>query len=479
MIQTTEQIEKEYQVLPTMKLFHESTADIRCISGPVGSGKTSAAACEICAFIPEFLFAEYGLTKTRWVVVRNFYRELMDTTFRTIREWFPEGAYLSQQNIYILTALNPDRSFRWEVELLFRSCDRPEDVAKFKSLEITGYWCDESIEIKEETKLMLKNRIGRYPQKSPVRYGIETTNPPDIEHPTYHQFKWIVPPPAPLSENIPLADHEGFWQPPRENDANLPAGYYDRLLHDYKDYPDWIAMYIEGRPGIVQKGKLVYQKFNQEYHIAKEELIWTGATIYRGWDNSGNCPACIIGQIAPNGQLQILREVVSDIDNIVDFTGRVVLLCNQLYPGANCVDYGDPAGANKYSKREGGFTSNAQLMSEACGVNVISSDQNFSARVNAVESLLVRRDGILIDPSCVRLRNGFLGGYCYTEIGTSGIYRDAPEKNRFSHIHDALQYLCVKVIKSSPAHKGTGWQPVRRGRISDYQYLSSQFRRSR
>ena len=169
MIQTTEQIEKEYQVLPTMKLFHESTADIRCISGPVGSGKTSAAACEICAFIPEFLFAEYGLTKTRWVVVRNFYRELMDTTFRTIREWFPEGSYLSQQNIYILTALNTDRSFRWEVELLFRSCDRPEDVAKFKSLEITGYWCDESIEIKEETKLMLKTASAD--TRKSLRYG--------------------------------------------------------------------------------------------------------------------------------------------------------------------------------------------------------------------------------------------------------------------------------------------------------------------
>jgi len=107
---------------------------------------------------------------------------------------------------------------------------------------------------------------------------------------------------------------------------------------------------------------------------------------------------------------------------------------------AEYVDWGDPAGANKFSKAGGGFTSNAELMSEACGIEVEPSEQNLTARIESVDQQLKRIDGILIDPSCIRLINGFLGGYCYPEIGSTGVYGDKPIKNRFSHPQDALQY---------------------------------------
>jgi len=100
-------------------------------------------------------------------------------------------------------------------------------------------------------------------------------------------------------------------------------------------------------------------------------------------------------------------------------------------------------------------------MRDACGVNVMPSEQSLTARTNGVEDLLNKRDGLLIDPKCIRLINGFMGGYCYQEVGTTGVYSPTPWKNRFSHIHDSLQYLLVKITKGQSGQSLVGWTPTR------------------
>jgi len=434
--------ELTYNLLPTLEKFHNCGAQMRAVVGPVGSGKTTGASWEICHFLPFFLYKQYGITSTRWVIVRNTYSELIDTTQRTVFEWFPWGDYKTQSKNYYLSYPEPEL----EIELMFRSCDRPQDVKKFKSLEVTGYWIDESIEVADEIKRMLKNRIGRYPRKCPVRFGIETTNPPDVEHVTYTQFAWDTPPPGPISDKKPLKNHTGFWQPPRENNANLRPGYYDDLLNDYADTPDWIEMYVEGKPGVLVTGKLVYNNFSRDKHVAQGSLIYAGGDIIVGWDNSGNTPAAVVCQEPSPQRLQVLAEYNTVKENIVDFTTRVLGDVRERYSKtANIIEWADPAGEAKFSTKEGGFTSNAKLMRDECGSNPQSSEQNLQARIEGVEKLLRMEDGLLIDPSCTRLINGFLGGYCYPEIGNTGTFSDKPDKNRFSHCHDALQYVAVRV----------------------------------
>lgn len=446
-----EDTKKKYRALPTLKKFHESSAPIRCIVGPVGSGKTTAATWEICYYLPMFLLDKYGLKSTRWVILRNTYSELIDTTQKTVFEWFDWGDYKVQQKDYRLKYPNGI-----DTEILFRSCDRPEDVKKFKSLEITGYWIDESIEIKDEIKLMLKNRIGRYPRKCPVRYGIETTNPPDIEHPTYYQFDFKTYVPGPLPERKEkwqsiLEGHEGFWQPPNENIANLRKDYYVDLIKDYQNNLDWVARYIKGQPGITIVGKQVYNNFISRMHVSEDPLNWTGGKLYAGWDNTGNCPACVIAQIPTAGVLQILAEYHTERMGIVDFCDMVIMDRNQRWPDAEWKEWGDPAGEAKFSRTGGGLTSNAEMM-QTSGIYLKPSEQNWEARRESVEFQLGRiirgEPGVLIDPSCTRLINGFLGGYCYPEIGASGIYGDKPIKNKYSHVHDALQYMMVMLTKN-------------------------------
>jgi hypothetical protein len=346
---------------------------------------------------------------------------------------------------------------------------------------------------------MLKNRIGRFPkldvwikamQKKPrwqgisydklnkelhdhaddyhMKFGVETTNPPDVEHPTYSQFVWDPLPPGPVPTTAPLEDHEGFWQPPYENVMNLTPGYYEDLKNDYRDNPDWIQTYIESKPGLIIKGKLVYNNFKREIHVAKQSLIWANGTLFRGWDNSGNTPACVIVQVPRPRHAQVLKEFHTERMGVVDFGNYVAGECNLLWPNATYVDWADPAGENEYSKRDGGFTSNAKLMREECKIDVQPSDQNWSARKESVELQLGIYDGLLIDPSCIRLINGFIAGYHYPEVQNSpGRYTEKPEKNKYAHIHEALQYVMLRLFQSARQDAGAGgFVPKRTGNVA-------------
>jgi hypothetical protein len=449
----------DYQPIPTIEAFHRSSAPIRCIVGPVGSAKTTGATMEIFHYLPLYLARKHKIKKTRWLILRNSYRELKDTTQKTVFEWIPWGDYRASDEKY--TVKYPQGI---EIEAIFRSCDRPEDIKKFKSLEITGYWIDESIEVKEDIKLMLKNRIGRYPKKSPVRYGIETTNPPDIEHPTYYNFNWQTHVPGPVADRKEawqqvLEEHIGFWQPSAENAVNLRDGYYTDLIRDYAGNPDWIARYVRGEPGMTVAGKPVYHNFRKQLHVGETPFTWTGQNLFVGWDNTGNCPACVICQVPTAGIVQVLAEYHTERMGIVDFVNMVILDRNSRYPDATYTEWGDPAGEARFSRRGGGLTSNEELMKEEAGIALKRSEQNWEARRESVETQLGRmvagEPALMIDPGCIRLINGFLGGYAYPEVGTSGEYGIKPVKNKYSHVHDALQYVMVMLTKQVTRERRT------------------------
>ena len=85
---------------------------------------------------------------------------------------------------------------------------------------------------------------------------------------------------------------------------------------------------------------------------------------------------------------------------------------------------------------------------EYAGIPCRAAPSNdFTLRREAVASTLNRmvdgEPGFLLSPTCTMLRKGFAGGYAYKRVQVVGDerYRDAPDKNAYSHPHDALQYL--------------------------------------
>ena len=52
------------------------------------------------------------------------------------------------------------------------------------------------------------------------------------------------------------------------------------------------------------------------------------------------------------------------------------------------------------------------------------------------------KPALLVDRRCTQLIKGFEGGYAYKRMQVSGErFDDKPDKNMFSHVHDAAQYL--------------------------------------
>lgn len=196
-------------------------------------------------------------------------------------------------------------------------------------------------------------------------------------------------------------------------------------------------------------GKIVYPEFNMQFHVAKSSLLHAaqegtrmGKQIIRGWDNTGLNPACIITYVNSLGQWFWLKEFCGFDTGIVEFAEAVQLWCGQNF-SANTyyIDIGDPAGGIRDTLKG----TPKQYIYDSTGIQIQDGIQSFKIRRESVASRLNKQiqgePALLIDPyECPMVIAGFNGGYCYPEIGNSGIFKTEPEKNEYSHIHDAGQY---------------------------------------
>ena len=94
----------------------------------------------------------------------------------------------------------------------------------------------------------------------------------------------------------------------------------------------------------------------------------------------------------------------------------------------------------------------AGFLSAPFGIGSPRLEQDLTLRRAAVVSCLTRlvdgKPGLVVSPACRTLRTGFQGAYCYRRLRVTGDerYTDKPDKNKFSHPHEALQYLCSALM---------------------------------
>jgi hypothetical protein len=394
-----------------------------------------------------YLYA-MSLKNCRTVCVRKTYRMLKDTVIKTFFEWVPKQVGKYSEADMIFTMPTP-MGGTWEV--LFRSADTAEDIEKFRGLEITNYWIDEAQEVAQDVKLILDGRMS-WPAGSDrsIFKSIMTTNPCDTEHWIYRMFVMD-----------PLADSAYWRQSAREN-PHLHDSYYDELTAAYRDRPELKRRYVDGEWGAIFAGKPVYgQEFAWDFHVSNEHLIATGGvTLYRGWD-FGLTPACIITQVDPNGTWKILRELWSDDMGIDEFGDAVVDFCNREFQGFLYEDVGDPSGRSRATTDE---RSCMDILATK-GIWCREAETNaLIPRLEAVKRRLTKsykgRPRLLIDPRCKRLIDGFSGGYRFQERGNTGSFGDSPEKNLYSHIHDALQYIALDLFGYSEQNSKLFSEPL-------------------
>jgi len=429
------------------------------IVGPVGSTKTTASLMKIPIEAKKVAACADGIRRSRCAVVRNTRQMLLDSTIKDFLNLFPEG----QAGAYLRTELRFVMKFDdVECDILFRGLDDANDVRRLLSLQLSFAMVDEIREINPDVFDALTGRLGRYPNGMMVPHrpvwGVDDKGNPiqGCVDDSGKQLKkvWGATNPADadthweeyLSDADPDKVHVTIQPSGRSAEADwiqhLPSHYYEDIMVGKSE--DWVSVYVDGKWGRSLSGLPVYQKtFVPDFHISKGELRAIASQdfpIIIGID-FGRTPAAVFKQRDPRGRVVTLGEITSENMGIETFIRTMLnpYVANH-FPGHTLVCAPDPAGFMKQQLNEMTLVDALKVAGYKC---VKPPTNKPELRIQAVERLLSQQlEGkamYLIDPRCTMLIKGFRSGYRY-KVKKNGEIEDAPDKNEYSHVHDANQY---------------------------------------
>lgn len=465
-----------YEASETMSKFHQSEAFVRGVRGPIGSGKSVGCCFEIFRRMREQKVSADGLRKSRWAIIRNTNSQLETTTLETWLDWFPEAIFGKLVRKYPMC--HKIRYGDIQADVWFVPLDKPDDVKKVLSFELTGAWINEAREVPKEILDALTGRVGRYPSMKDggcTWSGIlMDTNPPDEDH------WWAVyegSSPLPEGWTFPTG-YDFFIQPPAvieikegstiqwvlnkeaENLKNLPPNYYTNFIAGKKS--SVVRVYAGNKFGTLDEGKAIYgESWNEDIHLSKTIVKTIPKTpIHVGLD-FGRTPAACFSQISSTGQWRDIHELVCQDMGAKRFGDLLQAEIKKKFPEVPFDMFhfwGDPAGGQKMQSDERTYF---DILKNNNGIKIRPSpSQNPTIRREAGEAPLNRMveglPGYILSPTCLYLKKGFNGGFRYRRLKVSGEarYEETPEKNIFSHIHEARQYAYCGAGEASSLLRG-------------------------
>jgi hypothetical protein len=444
-----------------------SDAFVRGIRGPIGSGKSTACVMELLRRCKQQEPGPDGKRRARWAVVRNTYPELKTTTIKTWHQWVPQTVGRWQGE-------GPPTHFIDEgelsIEVMFIALDSPDDVRKLLSLELTGAWINEAREVPKAVLDGLTGRVGRYPSKRDGGASwcgiIMDTNPPDDDHWWYRLAEEQRP------DGWEFFAQPGGLDPAAENLQNLPAGYYERASAGKDD--DWIKVYVRGEYGFVRSGKPVYPDYRDGTHCREFEIV-PALGLHIGID-FGLTPAATLGQRTAMGAWRVFDELVTEDMGAKNFAAELRRLLRERYPNVPVLSAtGDPAGDIRAQTDE---VTPFQILRSEDVIAVPASTNDFVKRTEAVRMFHNRMvDGepaYLVHPRCKALRKAKAGRYQYKRLAVAGDerFRDVPDKNAYSHVAEAEQYMLVGAGEARALIRPQSHQNRPTMAVSDYNILA-------
>lgn len=457
---------------PVAREFMLDNSFVRGLQGPIGSGKSGACIMELFRRI---MMQEPDPTdkrrKSRTAIVRNTNPQLRTTTIKSWSDWlkpedFGEPKEMPPPITHMITIGD------LEAEVLFLALDQPADIRKLLSLELTFGWINEGREVNKPIVDAMTSRLRRYPA---IKDGgatwsglIMDTNAPPIDH-WWPIMSGDAPPPdgMPLEEVRMLVkpDNWRFFSQPSamieekdqagnvvgytvnelaENIVNLDAQYYVDLIKGKTK--SWIDVYVMNRLGSVADGRPVHPQFNRGFHVAKQPLqAIPNVPIFAGAD-FGLTPAAVLAQRI-RGRWLILREIVLENAGATKLAAAINRTMSIEFPDHKLHTlWGDPAGDQRVGTDE---DTPFQVLRTA-GINARPCETNDpELRRAALDTVLTRTDegapAFVVDDSCKALITGLETEFCYRRIRTAHgeSFADAPDKNRYSHISEACEYLML------------------------------------
>lgn len=454
----------EYNAPVTCARFMKSLAFGRLIAGPIGSGKTTAAIIELLRKAIMQAPAKDGYRYTRFAVVRQTLKQLKDTVLKDCDTWIGAngmGAWKVSEGVYHVQ-FDDVRS-----EWVFIPLEDSTDQARLLSMQLTGAWLSECVEMNINILGPVSGRLGRYPsgaRGNPSWSGIIADTNMPTEMTDWHAFMENLPPdwqkfiqPSGMALNAEnlnwLVQTDQTIQLPINHPTRIAQGrkYYERLVNMYGEESDWVKRYVYAMYGDDPSGAAVFKNtFRSDFHIVNETQCIPGYPLILSQDFGRN-PWTLICQADHMGRLLVHKEVGGTnigLERHVIEHLRPVLM-NDVFMGYKLMMVGDPAGVSKGNVSEESCFDALKRM----GFPAIPAPTNdIEPRLRAVESLLGRQvnggPAIMISRAgCPHLCRAMSGGYRFTakKTGALRVVPDKDDKEGYSHVADCLQYAALVV----------------------------------
>lgn len=435
---------------PVSSRYMRELKDTNILNGPIGAGKTrtnfSKAIKLACR---QRQSTRDGVRKFKLCTVHANYRQLWRSTLPSWFKLLPKtaGDWNGAENgpaKHVTTFQLPDQTHvLFQIDFIAIGENAVEDV--MRGYEPTAFFLNELDLLAEDVLTYARGRVGRYPdmeEGGPSWYGIlADCNAPERTSWLYQNIFQNTPP------DVLLLKQPSGLSPLAENIPNLPDGYYTKQMANQKQW--YIDRMIKNKPGASRDGKPVFSEFTDDLHVADHELEPVVGLPLRIGIDAGGSPAAVIAQKLPDGRWWILDELVSEQGTGALRFGRdLARLLKDRYPDWRVIKgWADPASSYGADKRMG-EPSWLEICAIEAGIQVDPAPTNaLLPRLEAVRlplsKLIDGKPELLLSPRCVVLQEGFNSGYQYRKMQVPGATRfsEDPDKGKFSHVHDALQYV--------------------------------------
>ena len=478
--------------------------------GPFRSGKSSGVVNEIYRQAKRQWPDAQGVRHSRWLISRTSQPKLKKTTIPTWEHWLPPPYSQITKSAPMMGSYRerlPDGT-SINLEIMFVPLSDLQTASdELRGTDLTGAWINEGHECSKDVFDFVNGRIGSFPPTDLTANGkgnrqtslLIDYNPPPVNHWLYEVFEEVRPIGFELFKQPPALLYDpmtGLFRPNphAENIRNLRSGESKKIIID-PGHPliesgeydsgfgyyfgqlagsdmDKIRVQVLNEYGSFYTGKKVFENYNDAAHASSEAILPVPHTLIAMGQDVGFSNATVFGQMIGD-RLHIIDELYDDEMTIEQYVqDKLVITVRQNYPwmtAGNHLILADPASET----RENVTGRRPFDLFQEAGLNVEPAYTNdVYARIDAVDHYLRKMVGgkpaLVIGPRCIRLRQAFLGGYQWKGKGEN---RKPDKASEYSHIMDALQYLCLYYLKGVGDRRNRGVKgKARRGGQIDYPF---------
>ena len=473
---------RDYKPEPSAKKMHNliaSGVDKVLWRGAMGCGKTFSTMKQLITLAYHSPADRWGIRESRHLVCRNTYRELRDTSIVSFFSAWPSEFPLKWSKAHnegITEFKRKDDGTTVKAKFMFWAFDNDKDFSKLKSFNCTSMYLQEGCELDEKIWEFGCLRVGRYPDKKNFDYNVNLrkiilieTNSFDYDHWLYQLF-YVK---NKNNKKFGIVESGNQLDPAQaENLKWLPDNFYEDVIAT--NSPEFVDINVRNKFGKYRDAKLVYNAFNEKYHICDEPIRPEDGPIFAGIDNSLNAAVVVVQKVA-NQRYKLIwsRQIYNTGMNT-----SLMTMFREAYdlfpPNVWKWEIGgrDPI----FSRRQEGdsvrlevFCQSAENKYGVCKTVAAESGTNLDIRINAVNEKFATRCGhtgkplLMIHISCTHMIEA-IRNYVYDKVkGDVGgkRYKDKPTKNRFADPCNALEYALLRPKDAGLIAKELGYNYTR------------------